>query len=698
MSFILINNEVGCLNVSRFSPQLFLSVCHVCSIEVSNLMRLICGLLTITVCVMLSASSFLQELCDQNQSAVNHAGSSLGASCSSLQLILHKWLGHAVSQEEPLSGSNNSARPRSCHAASLQLRAQKSDGAVISECSASHRRVREVPAGFGVKAQKRKLAQVGDVNKLLGAGKVAVPCTDLAVMNVQPEFFLKPGKKIPSLVEKVGLHKAVEAEAVHSRGSVATALQVARDGETLNQAVEELKREFWSSSGSAAKRSRREAVMALARAVMHRGWNPPLSGRVVLGVAASLKKARLRTAPALLNELKLWHIEEGNEVPEWMARMFLLAKNSVTRNLGPPKRAREVKLGDIGDVLESKLETIGCVREPGLAYAWATVWMLRGAEVGAVKLEHISFEPKSKTVTLFLPCSKMDQKGLGCRRTLACCGEHLCSWSCAWKVWGEIRSRSRRLANQGYVFSVDPDKKVETADITRAWKSLFGGAVSGHSARRSGAMMYVRSGLPIQELAFLGRWKSAVVLAYAEEALEDVPANRSLLNKEKQLEVLKAPGTPAKFVEIPGTPAVVEAKISMKKMRRAGRADEDGQNKDERPKGVSKVLASDKAKELWAYSARRSRSAPIFHLVEVAGWDIPFADWRTTCGWPFAAKDAKAALATQPRLSSAKCRNCLKLRERDRVNEDKVGRLMTQPLIAKICNIHPDKMMPIVSS
>jgi hypothetical protein len=33
----------------------------------------------------------------------------------------------------------------------------------------------------------------------------------------------------------------------------------------------------------------------------------------------------------------------------------------------------------------------------------------------------------------------------------------------------------------------------------------------------------VRKGLPIQELAFLGRWKSSVVLAYAEEARQEKP-------------------------------------------------------------------------------------------------------------------------------------------------------------------------------
>ena len=62
----------------------------------------------------------------------------------------------------------------------------------------------------------------------------------------------------------------------------------------------------------------------------------------------------------------------------------------------------------------------------------------------------------------------------------------------------------------------------------------MGAEVSGHSARRSGAMYYVRAGLPLQELAFLGRWKSNVVLSCAEEALQEkaVRVPRSMEEEE----------------------------------------------------------------------------------------------------------------------------------------------------------------------
>ena len=49
--------------------------------------------------------------------------------------------------------------------------------------------------------------------------------------------------------------------------------------------------------------------------------------------------------------------------------------------------------------------------------------------------------------------------------------------------------------------------------------------VGGHSARRTGALTYIRQGWAIPQVAYLGRWKSNVIYSYAEEALETMPVN-----------------------------------------------------------------------------------------------------------------------------------------------------------------------------
>ena len=51
--------------------------------------------------------------------------------------------------------------------------------------------------------------------------------------------------------------------------------------------------------------------------------------------------------------------------------------------------------------------------------------------------------------------------------------------------------------------------------------------MTGHSGRRTGALPYMRSGWAVRQMAHLGRWKSNAILSYAEEALEQLPANMS---------------------------------------------------------------------------------------------------------------------------------------------------------------------------
>ena len=126
-----------------------------------------------------------------------------------------------------------------------------------------------------------------------------------------------------------------------------------------------------------------------------------------------------------------------------------------------------------------------------------------------------------------------------------------------------------------------------TRSMTQAWKSKLKEEMSGHSARRSGAMMYVRAGLPIQEVAFLGRWKSNVVLNYAEEALEEVPANQRIVQatgrpSSKHFTGWKSPRTPRTVkadlgndTPVPMTPPAISVKLEKT-------------TEERRPKGASR--------------------------------------------------------------------------------------------------------------
>ena len=56
--------------------------------------------------------------------------------------------------------------------------------------------------------------------------------------------------------------------------------------------------------------------------------------------------------------------------------------------------------------------------------------------------------------------------------------------------------------------------------------------------------MYARQGLPLFDIAFLGRWKSSAVMRYMNEALEQLPMN--VRDKGSQQEADVATGSSSK--------------------------------------------------------------------------------------------------------------------------------------------------------
>ena len=175
-------------------------------------------------------------------------------------------------------------------------------------------------------------------------------------------------------------------------------------------------------------------------------------------------------------------------------------------------------------------------------------------EASNCKWEHVRADGQAKQVSLNIPISKMDQSALGVKGTLQCCGESPCSRFCAWGVWQILVSAvPQERHRKGHIFVDEKGNKLTRAKMIEGWKKVTGKDVTGHSARRSGAMEYIRRGLQIQELAFLGRWKSAVVLTYTNDALQDVPTNRNILGEARAL-VISCPKTPRGTIPCPSTP------------------------------------------------------------------------------------------------------------------------------------------------
>ena len=68
------------------------------------------------------------------------------------------------------------------------------------------------------------------------------------------------------------------------------------------------------------------------------------------------------------------------------------------------------------------------------AYAWAVLWMLRCVELVNLRASDVQLNFTKKTVLVNIRKLKMDQKGLGVKRTLQCCRGERCSRMCPWNL------------------------------------------------------------------------------------------------------------------------------------------------------------------------------------------------------------------------------------------------------------------------
>ena len=200
-----------------------------------------------------------------------------------------------------------------------------------------------------------------------------------------------------------------------------------------------------------------------------------------------------------------------------MVRCIGLCKKALLRDKGPEKRAGELKIDEIDEE-----RWRWCPKDKSLHHRPAVEPHHGGA--GLQDSEVNSERTRGKENLVLLRFDK-------------------CTRDCPWALWKDFKTQ-KDVGNKDieWMFVDQKGKHLTKAKTVQGWKELSNVMVSGHSARRSGAMAYVRVGLPIQELAFLGRWKSSVVLRYAEDALQDVPANEKC-----KVQPFSKPKKPAKI-------------------------------------------------------------------------------------------------------------------------------------------------------
>ena len=442
-----------------------------------------------------------------------------------------------------------------------------------------------------------------------------------------------------------------QEKSAENKPTVRQAISIVKSGR-FAAVVSKFKRKYFSQSSEKSRQCKREEVLKLAREVSGLRNPFPLSKDTVEGVAAALKEAGLKSAQQYMVELKLIHVESGYDVEAWLKRTLDLCKKSLERERGPVTRAAEVKV----ETMTTREPPVGrkvkgAPLSPVKMFLWAAIWMLREIEVRNMKVGHVRIRGEEKAISIFLPTSKCDQQGLGIRRSLNCSCRGPCEFWCPWSLGKDliVNAKSMGMFANSPLFVDFRRAPTSKSGVIKSWKSSFGERISGHSPRRSGAMFYVRMGLPIQELAFLGRWKSNVVLLYAEEALQE--------------RAMMVPG----LAEVPPTIAPSNSSvINVDKSPRIQSADklEPGEDQDR-----SLVKAFDKPKDLWVVIKGKGWKNRPKHRVTKANWSLPIKSWSTACGWQFANNAAEFYFLCGPQGDKLKCAKCEKLWEARRVRE-----------------------------
>ena len=367
-------------------------------------------------------------------------------------------------------------------------------------------------------------------------------------------------------------------------------------------------------------------------------------------MGAVLRSSEYKAGVTYLAEYKNMLIEKGESWTHQLQHAFIQASRALKRARGPAKKAMEVGQDRWMEAyrLEQNEATKGPVHNPALMFAFATTWMLREVELAAIHKEDIMIEPKERIVSLTLRISKGDQEALGLKRTLQCdCQE--CDWSepCPFNITKAALDNTPIEVDK--IAHGDDDGEVEKSQIVGAWRKLFGTKVSGHSGRRTGALQYIRRGWHVPQVAYLGRWKSNVILQYAEEALETMPV---------MARTRKNTSTPPSKTEIMTQMAKETDTKAMEKMKETGA-------KLKKEIDQLKVMQDklDESIDRWEEISIRHQGllppvvisrAGLVHENKRQPVASPVTAWHTRCGWPYGSSNFSFGLD----ITSVTCQTC----------------------------------------
>eukprot|EP00434_Breviolum_minutum_P034288 symbB.v1.2.030341.t1/scaffold3410.1/size62789/2 len=256
-----------------------------------------------------------------------------------------------------------------------------------------------------------------------------------------------------------------------------------------NKLLVGIEKDFYSDTSRAPKDSRRLTVKKVLKSEVVK-----LNVQKIKTIATAFKEAGYKSGSSYLAEAKLMHVEEGGEWTPQLDRVL-------DRGRGPRKKAPEVPL-DVRKEANYRNKNIGTkvlfARE---LFQFGLAWMLREVEIRFFEVRDLKVNNSSKRVTLCWRTSKCDQEGGEVRRTLQClCMGPSCAWECPFFTTVDLVDKVKKINGLHSKLALNADlTPTRKGPLLEAWCETFQMTVTGHSARRSGALHLIREGWDIPQ-------------------------------------------------------------------------------------------------------------------------------------------------------------------------------------------------------
>ena len=423
-----------------------------------------------------------------------------------------------------------------------------------------------------------------------------------------------------------------------------------------SEAVQELLRDVHAPSTRKAQEMKWRTVV---RALEPWSLDPcPPSREAIVALGAALKKGGYASAESYLTLLKTVAERKGFPYTPDLLRLHRDVVRSCTRGAGCPLKPLPLPLLKLGE-LDLDSEDVW-LRDgplgPGRCMVAGAWFMMREVELACTRACLVRLDPSATppSVTWSLPASKNDSEAHGVSRTLGCNCDGSPGASCPYHA---VEKQLTVLAAKFKDKFVDgrPDRdlplfptargEVVTKDqmaktVVEAARRLQvplaspdGSArVTGHSLRVSGAQGLAKAGIDTWAIQLLGRWGSAAVLGYIQDAHLELSA--SWATRVAVAANVHAKRTADKDIN----EKLGEANPLQIDVASVGKVVVSGLTEALKDEAAARQVEALEMREACAVKS----STGVYHRVPSHGRLGPMTGWTAACGWRYAMSSSYA--------------------------------------------------------